>query len=154
MSCMQLHMLLPCRAEDLRKSLYLDSAAAPTDTTASAEQQQQQQGTSPDLSTAAAALLSKLQRVAQQLSALNADDDAQARSQLLDVGPQLAAAHSQLHQAAAAAGDPAAQDRWRRQLAEYTLCTYEDDMEAHYLLLFTNKAKFTGATAKTTWWCM
>jgi hypothetical protein len=90
--------------------------------------------------------------VTAQLSDLDATDDAQARNQLLEVGPQLAAAHTQLHQAAAVAGDPAAQERWRRQLAEYTLSTYEDDMEAHYLMLRKHNAKFTGNMGVVGWW--
>jgi hypothetical protein len=116
------------------------------DAASTQQQQQQPVATAPDLGTAAAALLAKLQGVMQQLSALDDDDDAQARSQLLQVGPQLAAAHSQLHQAVAAAGDPAAQDRWRRQLAEYTLCTYEDEMEAQGLHIYELEAKFKGDT--------
>lgn len=72
------------------------------------------------------------------------NDDSDVCSRLLTVCQQLAATHSSLHRLTALVGSPAAAADWQRQLAESALLDYEDEMEAHYLLVHKANAKFAG----------
>lgn len=88
-------------------------------------------------------VLPVLENLVAELSGIQGED-AETCGRLLEVCRQLAAAHNSLHRLTAMVGSPAAAADWQRELAECALLDYEDDMEAHYLLLRKHNAKWAG----------
>jgi hypothetical protein len=115
------------------------------------QQQAVLQDSGEGVTSLAAAVLEELQGLLPRLSGLG-DGEANLRDGLLLLAKDLAAAHNKLRCLAVVANTPAGEAAWKQELAEYTLCNYEDDMEAHHLLLCKWSAKFTGVWVCVCGW--
>lgn len=110
---------------------------------AGTQQQAAPQDSGEGVTSLAAAVLEELQGLLPRLSGLDGGE-ANLRDGLLLLAKDVAAAHSKLRSLAVVANTPAGEAAWKQELAEFTLCDYEDDMEAHHLLLYKWNATFTG----------
>lgn len=99
----------------------------------------------------ASAVLQQLEQLVADLSAI-VGDDSDVCNRLLTVCQQLAVTHSRLHRLTALVNSPQVQANWQQQLAESAILDYEDDMEAHYLLIQKNNAKFSSAGTHSRAW--
>jgi hypothetical protein len=132
--------LLPMAARAMPGDAAQGGAAAAA---AGMQQQAVPQDSGEGVTSLAAAVLEELQGLLPRLSGLS-DGEANLRDRLLLLAKDVATAHSKLRCLAAVANTPAGEAAWKQELAEFTLCDYEDDMEAHHLLLCQWNAKFSG----------
>jgi hypothetical protein len=121
-------------------------AASAAGAAAGRQQQPLPQDAGGGVTAVAAAVLGELQGLLPRLSSLGGGGP-DLGDGLLSFAKDVAAAHSQLRYLAVVANTPAGEAAWKQELAEFTLCDYEDDMEAHHLLIYKCNAKFSGVHA-------